>query len=132
MTAKRVLVGLSLALGIAALPTAADAASSCLQLQVNGPATVCEGRPSTLTGTLENSCPNTERATVSVSVDEQKLPGKAAVVVAGDATMSGQWTFTVPAKTSPGSHTLTVTLTDASGNQVTTDVTVDVSACSAN
>lgn len=123
------LVSISMVIAASVAPSSTNAASSCIQVEANSSATLCAGQPATASASISNSCPSAARVTVGFAIDGRSLPAKSSVLVNGDATLSKQVTILIPARAVPGSHTLTVTATDAEGNASSADVDVTVASC---
>src|SRR5262249_7699557 len=123
----------SIAVTVAALAVggSARAASDCLQLGLSSPGTLCSGQSTAITATIGNSCPDRDRVSATVSLDERTLPLNASFSVPGNATLTKQINVPVPASAQPGSHPLTVTVSDAAGNEASASIDLNVASCAA-
>ena len=117
---------------VSAVGDHASAATDCLQIQISGQATACAGQLELIRITIVNSCPTRERVTASLTLDGQTLPYTVTFGIAGNSSLSKQLTIPVPASAQPGSHTLTVNITDAAGDEASATLDLTVSSCTAS
>lgn len=107
----------------------ADAATGCLEVQLNGPATACAGQLASFDLTIANSCAARERVTVSYALDGRALPYTATFGIGGNSTLTKHITIPVPASAAVGTHTLTVNVTDAAGDRASATLDFTVGSC---
>lgn len=108
----------------------AYAASDCLELQLTAPSSVCAGGSASITASVTNSCSTRLQVNADFTLDGQSVPVKAHFGVAADSTLSKTMSLPIPATATAGSHTLTVTLSDAAGDTTSASVDLSVASCS--
>lgn len=123
--------GFAVLVGLAALAFAHStaAASDCLQLGLTDTRALCVGQRSPIRIDVENTCLSPTPIAMKFAMDHEPLRGVARDVVPGSSTLSKNVLVRVPATASVGSHRLTVTTIDASGQVSTMDADVTINAC---
>ena len=116
---------------VSAVGASTSAATDCLQVQLSGQATVCAGQSAEIRVTVVNSCSTRERVTARLTLDGQTLPYTTTFGIAGNSTLSRQLTIPVPASAQPGSHTITIDITDAAGDEASATLHLTLSSCDA-
>jgi hypothetical protein len=122
---------LAVLIGVVVLAFAgpATAASDCIHISMTDTSALCAGQRSTLRVDVENTCVTPVQFSLRFAMDQEALRTKAADVVPGGSTLSKQVLLPVPETMSRGSHNLTVTSIDVSGQVSATDANVTINRC---
>lgn len=124
------LMGMAVVLTAVAAASPSEAASNCLSLSVNTPSPMCAGQLAAVSASVTNSCSTPLRVSAQFTVDGQSLPVRAQFAIGGDSTRTKAMSIPVPASASAATHTLTVSLTDPSGDNVSETIDLSVASCS--
>jgi hypothetical protein len=122
---------IALALSVPAVLAAgtAKAASDCIEIEGSRPSDWCTGQLAALRVAAHNNCSSPRRVGFTYELDHEPIRSKTVgVVPAGDA-FARYVMLTLPVSVTAGSHTLTVTVTDASGNVTSYETAVTVESC---